>query len=344
VDIAEGLISPLQLANNVLTDAEKRSGCALIDLGADTTTLVVYKNNIVRYLVTIPLGSNNINKDLSTLPIDEAETEDVKLKYGDACQEFEASEESETQYYTTSDGRQIDVKSMHIYKDRVMTAYTARQNIIFRFVIGNEDKADKYRRNVSSIDYPSADTRGLSDFFPRISGGFELSDGTALLAVKKHEDEYPLRLFGTLSGRHTAWLIGRMENLCCVLEYNSIVHPELSADTIYINPYDHQASLYGGWWNAVPNNTSANGRIWTTRDNLTALRETAAKVLGFASASDACPTDDVPKPFADFLRSAPLSNAYEDFGYWDDVLIKSYGERKFINMETDDQQIYGKGK
>ena len=109
VDIVEGLISPLQLANNVLTDAEKRSGCALIDLGADTTTLVVYKNNIVRYLVTIPLGSNNINKDLSTLPIDEAETEDVKLKYGDACQEFETSEDSETQYYTTSDGRQIDV-------------------------------------------------------------------------------------------------------------------------------------------------------------------------------------------------------------------------------------------
>ena len=112
VDIAEGLISPLQLANNVLTDAEKRSGCALIDLGADTTTLVVYKNNIVRYLVTIPMGSNNINKDLSTLPIDEAETEDVKLKYGDACQEFEASEESETQYYTTSDGRQIDVNTI----------------------------------------------------------------------------------------------------------------------------------------------------------------------------------------------------------------------------------------
>ncbi len=112
VDIVEGLISPLQLANNVLTDAEKRSGCALVDLGADTSTLVVYKNNIVRYLVTIPLGCNNINKDLSTLPIDDAETEDVKLKYGDACQEFESSEESEPQYYTTSDGRQIDVATI----------------------------------------------------------------------------------------------------------------------------------------------------------------------------------------------------------------------------------------
>ena len=109
VEIAEELISPLQLANNVLTDAEKRSGCALIDLGADTTTLVVYKNNIVRYLVTIPLGSNNINKDLSTLQIDDAETEELKLKYGDACQDADVSEDAEPQYYTTSDGRQMDI-------------------------------------------------------------------------------------------------------------------------------------------------------------------------------------------------------------------------------------------
>lgn len=109
MEIAEQLILPLQLANNVLTDAEKRSGCALVDLGADTTTLVVYKNNIVRYLVTIPLGSNNINKDLATLPIDEAETEEVKLKYGDACQDTERVEDAEIQTYTTSDGRTFDV-------------------------------------------------------------------------------------------------------------------------------------------------------------------------------------------------------------------------------------------
>ncbi len=109
MEIAEQLIAPLQLANNVLTDAEKRSGCALVDLGADTTTLVVYKNNIVRYLVTIPLGSNNINKDLATLSIDEAETEAIKLKYGDACQDLDRSEDAEAQTYTTTDGRTFEV-------------------------------------------------------------------------------------------------------------------------------------------------------------------------------------------------------------------------------------------
>ncbi|MCR4760497.1 MAG: hypothetical protein K5705_09570 [Oscillospiraceae bacterium] len=251
--------------------------------------------------------------------------------------------QAEQEMFECSDGRQINVTSLHRFTDRVMTAYTARQSVIFRFEESLAENADKFRKAVSMLDYPSADTRNLANFFPIISGGFTLRDGSVLLAVKKSEDEYPLRLFGTLSGRHTAWLVGRMENLCCVMEYSSIVHPDFGIDTIYIDPYDHQASLYGGWWNAVRNHTTVSGRVLTTRDNLKALRETAAQVLGFPSAAAAKEMADIPKPFADFLKSEPESNAYDDFAKWDEVLIKSYGERKFITMDTDDAQIYGKG-
>ena len=121
VSIVECLISPLLLAQNVLTDSEKRSGCALVDFGADTTTLVVYKNNIVRYLATIPLGCNNINKDLATLPIDEMDTEDVKLKYGDACQDLDNADDTEQQFYTTSDGRKIEVSTIKNVVEARMT-------------------------------------------------------------------------------------------------------------------------------------------------------------------------------------------------------------------------------
>ena len=109
VKIVEELVSPLELAANVLTDSEKRSGCVLVDLGADTTTVLIYKNNIIRYLVTLPLGMNNVNKDLATIQIDDAEAEEVKLKYGDleAFKTMEVTEEPQT--YTTSDGRVLDV-------------------------------------------------------------------------------------------------------------------------------------------------------------------------------------------------------------------------------------------
>lgn len=244
--------------------------------------------------------------------------------------------------FECTDGRKIDVKSLNVYKDMDATVYTARQNIIFRFDPQNAAFTDKFRKAVSSLDYPSADTKTLSDFFPTISGGFGLTDGSALLAVKKSEDEYPLRLFGRLDGRQTAWIVSRLENLCCVLEYNSLVHTNFDIDDVYIDPYDHTASLYGSWWKVVPNNTTVSGVTYTTCHNLVSLRSIAAQVLGFGSVGDVRETGDLPKPFADFLRSAPASNAYDDFAHWDEVLIQSYGERRFVTMDTDDEQIYGK--
>ena len=84
VAIAEMYLAPLALADSVLTDAEKRSGCALIDLGADTTTISVYYKNVLRHLAVIPLGSNNITKDIASLQIEENVAEQLKLKYGSA--------------------------------------------------------------------------------------------------------------------------------------------------------------------------------------------------------------------------------------------------------------------
>lgn len=84
VNVAEMYISPIALADSVLTEAEKRSGCALVDLGADTTTVSVYSKNILRHLAVIPLGSNNITKDIASLQMEEADAEKMKLKYASA--------------------------------------------------------------------------------------------------------------------------------------------------------------------------------------------------------------------------------------------------------------------
>lgn len=80
--IAEMYLAPLALADSVLTEAEKRSGCVLVDLGASTTTVSVYSKNILRHLSVLPLGGNNITKDIASLQMEESEAEKMKLKYG----------------------------------------------------------------------------------------------------------------------------------------------------------------------------------------------------------------------------------------------------------------------
>lgn len=84
IAIAEMYLAPLALAECVLTPDEKRSGCMLVDLGADTTTVSVYSKNILRHLAVIPLGGNNITKDIASLQIEEKDAEKMKIKFGSA--------------------------------------------------------------------------------------------------------------------------------------------------------------------------------------------------------------------------------------------------------------------
>ncbi len=96
---AEDLIAPLALADAVLTTSEKRSGCALVDFGADTTTVSVYKNNILRHLAVIPLGGNNITKDICSQSIEEEDAEALKIQFGQAYTEPKANDD-ENKIYT----------------------------------------------------------------------------------------------------------------------------------------------------------------------------------------------------------------------------------------------------
>ena len=243
--------------------------------------------------------------------------------------------DADEKLFTAADGKQISVSYLYNYSGSDADVYVARRNIIFHFHKNGAVLSELCRRNISMLDYPSADIRRLSDFFPNVAGGYELDDGTYILAVTKDEDEYPLSLFGGLGGRHVAWIISRMENLCCVLEFSGLVHPEIDPYNLFINPYTHQAALYGNWWKVCRNNSlDGEGRIMRTSENLIGLRNTASSILN---------DPEAPAALSEFIGSTPGIDAYEDFSYWDEMLIKAYGERKFINMDTDDSRIYGSG-
>lgn len=103
-EIADYFISPLMTANTVLTNSEKRSGCALVDFGADTTTVSVYKSNILRHLAVIPLGGSNITKDIASQQIEEEDAEQLKIRFASAFTE-PAEEETETSKEYNLDGK-----------------------------------------------------------------------------------------------------------------------------------------------------------------------------------------------------------------------------------------------
>ncbi|MBR3454542.1 MAG: cell division protein FtsA [Bacteroidaceae bacterium] len=111
VDIVDMPIQIKCLADNITSDVEKSSGCAVVDLGAETTSVIVYKNKTERYLVVIPLGVATITKDIMSIKqVEEAEAENIKIKYGDAYPDYNAAEgDSKQRTYRTADGRNIEI-------------------------------------------------------------------------------------------------------------------------------------------------------------------------------------------------------------------------------------------
>lgn len=113
IQIADDLIvSALSTAKAVLSQTEMRQGCALVDMGADTTTVSIYKNNLLRHLCVLPIGGSNITRDLTVLQIEEEEAESLKKQYGDAYYEEEEGENSKANFLTAG-GQAIPLRDFN---------------------------------------------------------------------------------------------------------------------------------------------------------------------------------------------------------------------------------------
>jgi cell division ATPase FtsA len=70
------------LAETLMSTAEKEIGCLLIDFGGGCTSFILRNNNSSDKRGTIPLGGNNITKDLTFLNLKNVEAEKLKIKLG----------------------------------------------------------------------------------------------------------------------------------------------------------------------------------------------------------------------------------------------------------------------
>lgn len=89
IEVIDILVAPLALADVVLNEDEKNLGCALVDFGAGTTKVIIYKDGLLQDLSVIPLGGDNITKDITSLNIVASEAEQLKLEYGSVLMDIE---------------------------------------------------------------------------------------------------------------------------------------------------------------------------------------------------------------------------------------------------------------
>ncbi|MBQ0048684.1 MAG: cell division protein FtsA [Bacteroidales bacterium] len=164
LEIVELLITPVELAKALVPDTEKRSGTALVDLGADTTTVSIFTKNILRRLVTIPLGGRNVTADLASLKkMEMEEAEEIKLNHGTAMATNEKTENA----------RQILISNDRSISEHELQRITASRYEEIIANIWNQIKEDKYENELLSgitLTGGAAAATGLSEAFAKGTG------------------------------------------------------------------------------------------------------------------------------------------------------------------------------
>ncbi len=80
IEVDEVIPSPLAASHIALTKKQRSVGCALVDIGAETVSLVVFENDVPISIHVFPIGSTDITNDIALgfkIPLEEAEK--VKL-------------------------------------------------------------------------------------------------------------------------------------------------------------------------------------------------------------------------------------------------------------------------
>ena len=82
------VLQPLAAGEAVLTQAERELGAVLVDIGAGTTDIAVFRGGNPWYISVIPVGGHQLTRDLSAaLGVPYHQAEEIKLRWGHALPE-----------------------------------------------------------------------------------------------------------------------------------------------------------------------------------------------------------------------------------------------------------------
>jgi len=89
IEIGEITLSTLALSEAVLTEDEKEMGVIVLDIGAGTTKMMIFQENMLVHSTVIPFGGDVVTRDIKEgCSIIQKWAEQLKLQYGQALGDF----------------------------------------------------------------------------------------------------------------------------------------------------------------------------------------------------------------------------------------------------------------
>lgn len=119
--VDKAILDPIASSEVVLTDEEKETGVALVDIGGGTTKISIFCEGILCHTSMVPFGGNVITSDIKEgCAITARQAESLKIQFGQAIADFAPEEKVVTIPSNGWEPKQISFKSLaHIIQARM---------------------------------------------------------------------------------------------------------------------------------------------------------------------------------------------------------------------------------
>jgi cell division protein FtsA len=83
LEIEQMILEPLAAAESTLTDDDKEYGCAVVNIGAEVTSLMIFGRGAVQHTTVFPFGGMHFTKDIAVgLRVSIPDAEKIKRRFG----------------------------------------------------------------------------------------------------------------------------------------------------------------------------------------------------------------------------------------------------------------------
>lgn len=255
-----------------------------------------------------------------------------------------------------------EIKFLRKHDFELGEMYVGNNSIVFAIAEDGYDLADLGLERIKNLKYANPTMKEeFSRYLPTIKYEDQTED-RRIIVMQKTPDVLLLRdvldhYNDKIDPKHVAWILSRLYNIGCFLKFNDISLNDISPDTCFISPEFHTVSIIGGWWystllgrsiRAVPSRTILyaplnliDKKVGDSTIDSELIKATGRELLGDITGAGKFNSDStIPKALKNWLQSPGSSDLYEEYQKWTNVLLDSFGKRKFVEMKLEAKDIY----
>ena len=121
IQVQKAILDPIASSEVVLTEEEKETGVALVDIGGGTTKISIFYEGVLCHTSMVPFGGNVVTMDIKEgCSITVRQAESLKVQFGQAMADFAPEDKVVTIPINGWEPKQISFKSLaHIIQARM---------------------------------------------------------------------------------------------------------------------------------------------------------------------------------------------------------------------------------